>query len=290
MPDLSRSVIGNKADEVGAVDAGADALGINESSMPAGRDEPIEVDVSKVEDGISIVPRLAKRIAESDAGLAFRRSLGELEEGPIDLLMAQLVEEPEETGLVRKSVNGVMVEAREDRLEEISHRTPREGLVWYGSHPEYMQAMAGDRILVRKDVLELEDACKACHGRGYDEGAVCVDCAGAQRVSVGDDQSIPCGSCTVLGYDREQKWSCGRKPCEKCYGTGWRAGVVIPQVAERKPITGIIVSVGPDCKLYKLGDRVIHSRYAGHEMTVAKNESFVMMRESEVLSILRQRK
>jgi co-chaperonin GroES (HSP10) len=65
---------------------------------------------------------------------------------------------------------------------------------------------------------------------------------------------------------------------------------VIPEVAERKPITGIVVSVGPECRLYKLGDRVIHSRFAGHEMTVAKNESFVMMRECEVLSILKQRR
>jgi co-chaperonin GroES (HSP10) len=282
MPELTRSVIGNKADELGAVDAGADAEGINSSSMPSGRDEPIEVDVSRVEDGIQLVPS-----RETDA---FRRAIGELEEGPNDLLMAQLVEEPEEVGLVKRVVNGIEVEARDDRLAEISHRTPREGLVWYGSHPEYMQAMAGDRVLIRKDVLELEDACKSCHGRGYDESAVCQHCGGNSRVwDEAAGQTFPCISCVVLGYDRETQWSCGRVKCSACYGTGWRAGVVIPQVAERKPITGIIVSVGPDCKLYKLGDRVIHSRFAGHEMTVSKNESFVMMRECEILSILRQR-
>ncbi len=278
---MTRSVIGNKADELGAVDSGADAEGINVSVIPGGRDEPIEVEVSREADGVALTP-----VRET---AAFRRALGEIEEGPVDLMMAALVEEPE-YGLVRRKVNGVEVEAGESRLSEISGRSPRESLVWYGSHPEYMQAMAGDRILVRKDVLELEDACRACHGRGYDESAVCEHCGGTARVLLSDHESVSCHVCIVLGYDIEQKWSCGRQACERCYGTGWRGGVVIPQVAERKPITGIVVSVGPECRLYKLGDRVIHSRFAGHELTVAKNESYVMMRESEVLAILRQRK
>lgn len=278
MPELTRSVLGNKADELGAVDSGADAEGINQSVLPSGRGEPVEVSVSQSKDGLVLTP-----VHETEA---FRRALGEIEEGPMDQLMAALVEEPEEPALVRRVLNGVEVEAASLRISEIGSRGPRERLVWYGSHPEYMQAMAGDRILVRKDVLELEDACKACRGRGYDESAVCDVCHGAQH---GDDPSVPCGACVVLGYDIEQKWSCGRTPCAKCYGTGWRGGVVIPQVAERKPITGIVVSVGPECKLYRIGDRVIHSRFAGHEMTVAKNETFVMMREHEVLSILRQR-
>lgn len=284
MPELKRSEVGNSASELGALDAGVDVGGLGESAMPSGRDAEIEVTVERVEDGVALTP-----VKESET---FRRALGEIEEGPMDVLMATLVEEPEEPGLVRRSVNGVLVEAREDRLGEISHRTPREGLVWYGSHPEYMQAMAGDRILVRKDVLELEDACKACHGRGYDEGAVCDMCNGVQllRPSEDSDQTISCGACDVLGYDRERRWSCGRKPCGSCRGSGWRHGIVIPQVAERKPITGIIVSLGPECRLYKLGDRIIHSRFAGHELTVAKNESYTMMRESEVLSILRQRR
>ena len=65
---------------------------------------------------------------------------------------------------------------------------------------------------------------------------------------------------------------------------------MIPEVAERKPITGIVVSVGPECRLARIGDRIIHSRFAGHELTVAKSESFVMMRETEALSILKARR
>jgi co-chaperonin GroES (HSP10) len=282
MPELQRSELGNKADELGALDRGADIEGLNQSGMPSGRVEPLEVDVKRVEDGLSLVP--VRQAGE------FARALGAIEEGPLDLMMAQLAEEPDEVGLVRKNVNGVIVEAREDRLAEIVRRGPREMLVWYGSHPEYMQAMAGDRILVRKDVLELEDACRSCHGRGYAEDSVCECCNGTQRVSAGGDESVPCGACQALGYDREQWWATGHTPCPVCRATGWRSGIVIPEVAERKPITGIVVSVGPECRLYKLGDRVIHSRFAGHEMTVAKNESFVMMRECEVLSILKQRR
>jgi len=280
MPELKRSDLGNKANELGALDSGVDIEGINESRMPTGRIEPLEVNVERVEDGLSLVP--------SKQSGAFSRALGEIEEGPIDLMLAQLSEEPDELGLVRKNVNGVIVEAREDRLAEIGRRGPREMLVWYRSHPEYMQAMAGDRILVRKDVLELEDACRQCHGRGYLEDSVCIHCDGTQSLRVSDDSTVPCGECQALGYDREKWWATGHQLCTACRATGWRAGIVIPEVAERKPITGIVVSVGPECKLYKLGDRVIHSRFAGHDMNVAKNETFVMMREHEVLSILRQ--
>jgi len=277
MSKVTRSVLGNRSDEEGAHDSGADFEQLNQSAMPPPMEEPIEVDVVKVEGGIEVVP-----VHEIES---FWRALGELEEGPTDLLMAQLVEEPEEYGLVKKNVNGVVVEAREDRLAEIGKRGPRERLVWYRSHPEYMQAMAGDRLLIRKDTLELEDACRSCHGRGYTE-EICPLCQGAKTFENGDT----CGECLVLGYDIEKQWSSGRVPCKSCFGSGWRGGVVIPQVAERKPITGIVVSVGPECRLYKLGDRVIHSRFAGHEMSVAKNETFTMMRESEVLSILKQRR
>jgi co-chaperonin GroES (HSP10) len=50
-----------------------------------------------------------------------------------------------------------------------------------------------------------------------------------------------------------------------------------------------VVSVGPECRLLKLGDRVIHSKFAGHELTVSKTDSYVMMGEKEVLSILKAR-
>jgi co-chaperonin GroES (HSP10) len=277
MAELKRSDLGNTATEQGQYENGADFEAINRSRMPSAEGDPIEADVVRVSDGIEITPR--ERLVPRKFSI---------EEGPRELVKAQMFDEPDVTGLELRRVNGIEVVAKDARVNELSR--PREALVWYGSHSDYYQAMLGDRILVRKDVLELEDACKQCHGRGYDEDTPCLNCAGSQKVKIDiEGNQIACPHCIVLGYDREQKWSCGRKPCESCRGSGWRAGIIIPEVAESKPITGVVVSVGPECRLLKLGDRVIHSKFAGHELTVSKVDSYVMMGEKEVLSILKAR-
>jgi co-chaperonin GroES (HSP10) len=279
MAELKRIEFGNAADESAASERGADFEGLNRSRMPSAEGAPIEVDAVQVEDGVQVTPKMDYWYEVSESPTF------DIEEGPHELMKAQMFEEEDVTGLALRRVNGIEVVAGVGRAGEIEKRAPRESLIWYGSHPDYYQAMLGDRVLVRKDVLELEDACKACHGKGYDEHAQCSLCGGTLKCSDG----TPCGACVVLGYDREQKWSCGREKCRSCHGSGWRAGVVIPEVAESKPITGVVVSVGPECRLLKLGDRVIHSRFAGHELTVSKVDSYVMMRESEVLSILKAR-
>jgi co-chaperonin GroES (HSP10) len=279
MGELRRSDLGNTATELGAVDSGAEMESINQSRMPSAGGDPIEADVVLVSDGYRVTPKGDHHPGKFS-----------IEEGPREIMKANLFDEPDVTGLALRRVNGVEVVARESRVGELARRAPRESLVWYGSHPDYYQAMLGDRILVRKDVLELEDACKTCHGRGYDEESPCLNCGGSQKVTIDiEGNQMPCPRCIVLGYDREQRWSCGRNPCKSCRGSGWRSGIVIPEVAESKPITGVVVSVGPECRLLKLGDRVIHSKFAGHELTVSKTDSYVMMRESEVLSILKAR-
>jgi co-chaperonin GroES (HSP10)/uncharacterized protein YacL (UPF0231 family) len=286
MSDLKRSQLGNQATEQAAFEGGADAESINRSSMPSAEGAPIEADVRQSSDGLEIVP---KDWGPHDYGPI------QIDEGPHELMKAQMMDEPDVTGLALRRVNGIEVVAQESRLAEVNKRAPREMLIWYGAHPDYFMGMTGDRILVRKDVLELEDACKQCHGNGYLEEEKCARCGGEQFAPVLDaynqptGQTVPCPDCVVLGYDREQRWSCGRKKCDACNGSGWRAGIIIPEVAESKPITGVVVSVGPECRLLKLGDRVIHSRFAGHELTVSKTDSYVMMRESEILSILKAR-
>lgn len=284
MGEIRRSSIGNQATEQGEFDKGADVYGMNVSTLPQSRPDPIDVDVEPMGNDLVITPR--------ETSSALSRSLGELEEGAMDLMAAQLLEEPEppaQTGLAIRQINGIEVQATNNRAMEISRRSPREALVWYGMHQDYYGAMAGDRILVRKDILENEYSCKACHGRGYDDAATCTLCHGEQVERNNDGSSSPCRACQVLGYEREKAWASGRKPCDKCRGTGWRGGIIIPEVAQAESITGIIVSVGPDVKLWKIGDRVVHSKYAGHTLTVSKTDSFVMMRESEVLMILKER-
>jgi co-chaperonin GroES (HSP10) len=216
---------------------------------------------------------------ESDFG----RALLEMQEGPRECLEATLLEEPEELGLAVRRVNGVEVQAKPGALAR--QESKRDQLVWYGMHPEYYGAMAGDRLLIRKDILENEYSCKVCKGMGYQETVDCHMCRGEQK----EPDGTPCKSCRVLGYGRESMWSSGKKKCEDCRGSGWKRAIVIPEEAQQEAITGVVVSVGPDCKLYRLGDRVIHSKFAGHELKVSKLERFVMIREPEVLGILRQR-
>ena len=244
MGDLRIEDFGNNASELGAFDKGADPGSLNEGHIPHGVTSPIEVDVEMVEGGIALVPQ---QVVHGEFSLR---------EGPMALAMAQMCDDSEVTSLVPVKVNGFEVRASESRLAEVSSRGPREMLVWYGAHPDYFMGMTGDRILVMKDALELEDACKKCHGKGFKEGEDCPNCGGAQMERNADGSASECRVCKVLGYDKEQGWSCGKVRCEECRGTGWRGGIIIPQVAERKPITGVVVSVGPECRLLKLGDRV----------------------------------
>jgi co-chaperonin GroES (HSP10) len=284
MSELNRSQLGNASDEQGAFMNGSDTEALNHSQMPSGRQEPIEVDAAIDETGIVLSP---KELYEKYPLYTIRR--GDLEEGPMDVLMATLTEEPDATGLAVRRVAGADAITGKKRLSEITRANRNEHLVWYGSHPDYYQAMLGDRILIRKDTLELEDACKKCHGKGYFEDTDCELCHGTQFETGPDDSRSPCRACKAMGYGMEGWWSCGKRLCEGCRASGWRAGVIIPESAQTEAITGIIVSVGPDTKISCIGDRVIHSKFAGHSLKVAKNETFVMMRECEVLSILKQR-
>ena len=277
MGEVTREVLGNAADEQGS---GADFATVNTAELPEGRLEPVEVDAEYVKgDGLTLTPKLTDK---------FLDALGQLHQGPTDLLMAQLCEEPEEAGLTIREVNGVEVEGNARRLAVVSKRNPREELVWYGMHPEYYGAMSGDRIMLRRDVLESQYSCKTCKALGYDENVICANCGGSCEETI-EGQRVPCRVCRVMGYGREAWFSCGHHKCVKCNGSGWRSGIVIPEQNQAEAITGVVVSVGPSVTMWKIGDRLIFSKFAGHSLTVSKTENFVMMRESEALGILRQR-
>lgn len=287
MSELKRSEIGNQATEQGAFEGGADPSSINVSEVPHSR--PIlDVDAKIVGQDIVLSPTGIN----PDLTNGFRRGLGEMQEGPMDIMNAQLLDEPEEFGLEIRRVNGVEIEARPGRIQEIARRSPREQLVWYGYSPDGLSAVLGDRIDVLKDVMESAYSCKACGGKG-NTTSICGLCKG-ERYEKGDEGSIrPCRGCIVLGFGMEQVHSSGFQKCPSCVsndvGTGWRGGIVIPEQAQQEAITGIVVSVGPECRLLKIGDRVVHSKYAGHTLKMSEDNAIVTMRESEVLKILRQR-
>jgi co-chaperonin GroES (HSP10) len=275
MAELKRSEVGNQATETSAFERGSDAGSIGVSEVPHSR-PVVEVDVEYVEDGVALSRRDG-----------FKRGLGELQEGPTDQLSSMLLEEPDETGLDVRYVNGVVVEARPERLDEISRRGPREQLVWYGYSADGLSAVLGDRVDILKDVLESAYSCKECRGTGK-SGMICGLCDGLKYEGDGAEK-VACRGCIVLGFGMEQLHASGYQKCEKCSGSGWKGGVVIPEQAQQEAVTGIVVSVGPQCRLLKIGDRVVHSKYAGHTLKMSEDNSIVTMRESEVLKILRQR-
>lgn len=285
MTELKREQFGNAATEQGAFDQGADFEGINHSALPDSRPDPIEVTAEYVPgDGITLTP-------VGKDGTGFQRSLGELREGPMDELLGQLCEEPEETGMTVRKVNGIKVRGNASRLEQIDKRSPREMLVWYGMHSEYDGAVAGDRIMLLRDIKESAYSCKACKGTGFDEEAYCGNCGGTSKETIrteGGTAEVPCRACRVLGYDHEQPYSCGHKKCEKCNGSGWRVGIIIPEESQKEAITGVVVSLGQDCRTWKIGDRLMFSRFAGHTMQISETTSYIIMRESEAIGILRQ--
>lgn len=75
-----------------------------------------------------------------------------------------------------------------------------------------------------------------------------------------------------------------------------RGGIIIPDTAKEKPQEGEVMQVGPgrisdDGKLVDMqvqkGDRILFGKYSGSEVTVGAEE-FLIMRESDVLAVLKQ--
>ena len=74
-------------------------------------------------------------------------------------------------------------------------------------------------------------------------------------------------------------------------------GIIIPDTAKEKPQEGEIVSVGTGAKAedgkvtpldVKAGDRVLFGKYSGTEIKI-DGEEFLIMREEEVLGILKKK-
>ena len=79
-------------------------------------------------------------------------------------------------------------------------------------------------------------------------------------------------------------------------GESIRGGIIIPDTAKEKPQEGEVIAVGKgksndEGKTFPLdvqaGDRVLFGKYSGTEIKI-DGEEFLIMREEEVLGILRK--
>jgi co-chaperonin GroES (HSP10) len=265
---LADPVLGNRATEQAEFDAGKDFEGIGSSCLPMSA-PMLEVRVENQHGDMVVKPLNPRKNG---------RSL-ELRHSETDLLAAQLTEEPElENFLV--PVVGQVVSSPSRIQKAMSRNQNREQLVWFGIDSSNLSAALGDRIIVRRDTLESEYVCQSCKGKGHTD-EVCKLCDGKQQ-----KDGVACGNCRVIGFEAESPSPSGFSVCPDCRGVGWKNGIIIPEVAQGKPVTGVVVSIGPETKLCKLGDRVLHSKYAGHTLEM-KAETYTYMRETEVISLLR---
>jgi co-chaperonin GroES (HSP10) len=128
----------------------------------------------------------------------------------------------------------------------------------------------GDRILIKEDEFRTGYECATCEGKGY---VTCTTCAGSKHYSIeGHDRT-----CTACNEG-------GQVLCPTCEGKGGL--IVAPEISQRRPTTGQIVSCGADVKNLKLGESVLYSNFAGYVVDLDRAGVKVTLRilhETEIL-------
>ena len=75
-----------------------------------------------------------------------------------------------------------------------------------------------------------------------------------------------------------------------------KGGIVLPDTAKEKPQEGKVVAVGKGKVLdngsvqaleVKVGDRVLYGKYSGSEITTKEGEELLIMREDDILAIIK---
>lgn len=61
-------------------------------------------------------------------------------------------------------------------------------------------------------------------------------------------------------------------------------GIIIVEEAQERPQFGEVILVGDEVKNTKVGNRVMHGKYAGTEVEI-EDETFLIMREDDLLLI-----
>jgi chaperonin GroES len=75
-----------------------------------------------------------------------------------------------------------------------------------------------------------------------------------------------------------------------------KGGIVLPDTAKEKPQEGKVVAVGKGRVLdngtlqapeVKVGDKVLYGKYSGNEITTKDGEELLIMREEDILAIIK---
>jgi chaperonin GroES len=75
-----------------------------------------------------------------------------------------------------------------------------------------------------------------------------------------------------------------------------KGGIVLPDTAKEKPQEGKVVAVGKGKVLengtvqppeVKVGDKVLYGKYSGNEITTKEGEELLIMKEEDILAIIK---
>jgi chaperonin GroES len=75
-----------------------------------------------------------------------------------------------------------------------------------------------------------------------------------------------------------------------------KGGIVLPDTAKEKPQEGKVVAVGKGKVLengtvhsleVKVGDKILYGKYSGNEITTKDGEELLIMREEDILAIIK---
>lgn len=75
-----------------------------------------------------------------------------------------------------------------------------------------------------------------------------------------------------------------------------KGGIVLPDTAKEKPQEGKVVAVGKGKVLengtvqapeVRVGDKVLYGKYSGNEITTKEGEELLIMREEDILAIVK---
>ena len=176
------------------------------------------------------------------------------------------------------TVAGELVEQVQEIIASVSQEVEQNV---YFAGPMGMEATY-DRVLLLEDEFRSGYECEACSKSGK---VKCPNCKGDGQttlLSMNPNQAPIVKKCSHCNGEKEIK-------CDACGGKGEL--LVIPDVAKRRPTTGIIVSVGCDVREYKIGEYAAYPNFCGEVWELSGldregNESTIVLRiikEKELL-------
>ena len=75
-----------------------------------------------------------------------------------------------------------------------------------------------------------------------------------------------------------------------------KGGILLPETAKEKPQEGKVIAAGKGKTLdngqvqameVKVGDRVLYGKYSGNEITTKEGDELLIMREEDILAIIK---